>query len=241
MVKKHSPILITRPEPGATRSARRVKAMGFEPLVMPLQQICALHPEKRLAAADLVADLVTVTSANLFTFLDPDFVAELKHLPLFCVGVRTAEAAQRAGFSNIRVAAGDARALAALINGACPAPSRIVYLCARQRKPDLEDGLRAKGHQISSFEIYSNDDLQPQSDQIDEFLQVKPKAALVYSARAATRLSAFLQSLQSGIRPDLQFYCLSEAVAKNLPAGVTSFISDDPVEASLLALLGKGD
>ncbi|TJX45058.1 MAG: uroporphyrinogen-III synthase, partial [Mesorhizobium sp.] len=35
-------VLVTRPEPGASRTARKLEEMGFEPLLLPLTETVAL-------------------------------------------------------------------------------------------------------------------------------------------------------------------------------------------------------
>ena len=102
-------VWVTRTEPGASRTARRLKALGHEPLVEPVLEV---HPLP--AAIDLggVGALAFTSGNGLHAFakLNPD-----RGLPVFTVGEATAKAAREAGFGSVMSAGGDVQALAMLI------------------------------------------------------------------------------------------------------------------------------
>ena len=100
-------VLITRPEPGAAETARRIAALGFEPLIAPALTI-EISPV-RLPSADAAA--VLATSGNALAACWPAF----QNRRLYTVGDATAERARATGFTDVISAAGDAAALASLV------------------------------------------------------------------------------------------------------------------------------
>ena len=100
-------ILLLRPEPGASQSAERARAMGLEPVVAPLFSILSAAWDAP-AAGDF--DAVLLTSANAARH-GGTRLAHYTHLPCFAVGEATAEAARAAGFAEVHTGPGDAAAL----------------------------------------------------------------------------------------------------------------------------------
>lgn len=100
-------VLVTRPEPEASETARRLRALGFAPVTSPLLAIAPvparLPPPSRLQA-------IIVGSINAVRALPGRF----RPVPLLAVGDATADSACAQGFRDVRSARGDARDLAAL-------------------------------------------------------------------------------------------------------------------------------
>ena len=91
-------VLVTRPEPDATRQAERLAARGHEPVLAPLLAIeSATDTPPELEGAQALI----VTSRNALRALasHPDLATALQ-LPLFAVGEATAKAATDLGFTN---------------------------------------------------------------------------------------------------------------------------------------------
>lgn len=99
-------VLITRPEPGAAKTAASITALGFEPLIasMLVVTICAARPPTKVAATLL-------TSGNAVAGCPKSLYV----LPVFAVGAATAALAQRVGFRHVFSADGDSTALASLV------------------------------------------------------------------------------------------------------------------------------
>ena len=106
-------LLVTRPEPDATRTANALTALGHEAMIAPLLTMRTLQ-DTRLPKR-LFQGLI-LTSANTVRALkdhpERDLVA---HLPVFAVGDNTALAARRAGFDQVTSAGGDVVALTATL------------------------------------------------------------------------------------------------------------------------------
>jgi len=216
-------IWITRAEPGAGRTAEKLRALGHEPVVAPLLEVHALPAEIVL---DGVAALA-FTSANgvrAFAERSPE-----RGLPVFTVGDSTAAAARKAGFDEVRSASGDLDALADLIaaharslQGAVLAPG------PREPAGDLPRALAAQGVTARAIALYETLPLSPPSGMgpVD--------AALIHSPKAGERLA-----LVMGGRPGPAAYCISAAAAAPLAGRPFARIewAERPDEDSLLALL----
>ncbi|TIP39300.1 MAG: uroporphyrinogen-III synthase [Mesorhizobium sp.] len=223
-------VLVTRPEPGASRTARRLEALGFQPVLLPLTETSALPVEATIGDAVAVA----VTSANAVRHAPKALIASLAGLPCHAVGKRTAEACRAAGFLSVAEGPGDAEALAEAIAGG---------LAGKVRFQAFEQRLTAAGVHVKAVETYDTTSIDYGDAVVVSRLSGQPvEAALLYSAKA----SAALVSLIS--RPNLrqlfkktEFLALSARVAEPLDgiAGQTISIASQPEEDALLALLSQ--
>src|SRR5882757_8304646 len=71
-------VLVTRPEPGASRTAIRLEAQGFQPVLLPLTETVMLPVETKTISG-VVA--VAVTSANAVRHAPKELIAALAALP----------------------------------------------------------------------------------------------------------------------------------------------------------------
>src|SRR5436305_8404106 len=127
-------LLITRPEPDATRTAQTLRARGHEVLMAPLLFTQTLDAE---FAGPYGA--VLMTSANAARAVAAHGRAgELRALPAYVVGSRTAKAAREAGFADVESANGALADLVRLVAtrfGGSRTP--VLYLAAEHRAGDL--------------------------------------------------------------------------------------------------------
>ncbi|UVK56202.1 uroporphyrinogen-III synthase [Mesorhizobium sp. AR02] len=231
-------VLVTRPEPGASRTARRLQDMGLQPVVLPLTETVALPADAGLFPDDAVA--IAVTSANAVRHASKEVIAALAALPCHAVGARTAEAARKMGFSAVIEGSGDAEALSESIAAAFPGKA-IVYLCGRVRFPVFEQRLQAAGVQVSAVETYDTLPVRYSDETILALLSSQPvDAVLLYSAKvaAAMQLMADRPALQR-VFEKTRFFALSARIAAALDdsAGKAIRIAAQPDEEALLALL----
>ncbi|MDX8462009.1 uroporphyrinogen-III synthase [Mesorhizobium humile] len=232
-------VLVTRPEPGASRTARRLETLGFQPVLLPLTETSALPAEVTIGG-DPVA--VAVTSANAVRHAPTALIAALANLPCHAVGKRTAEACRAAGFVSVTDGPGDAEALADTIAGGL-AGKAIVYLCGRIRFPGFEQRLAAAGAHVQAIETYDTVGIDYGDADVVARLSDHPvEAALLYSVKASAALVKLIT------RPALQhlfekteFLMLSARVAEPLDrvAGRRIQIALQPDEDALLALLSQ--
>ena len=130
-------VLIVRAAEDARRTAARLEAAGHRTIVAPVLEIRNLD----FARPRSCFDAVIATSAHAFG--RPGALAGLLDLPLFVVGARTSDAAQRAGFSRPKTVAANVEALMCDLRERMPSGAHFLYLAGRDRKPDVESSLAA--------------------------------------------------------------------------------------------------
>ncbi|TGQ07617.1 MULTISPECIES: uroporphyrinogen-III synthase [unclassified Mesorhizobium] len=232
-------VLVTRPEPGASRTARRLEALGFQPVLLPLTETSALPVEVTIGA-DAVA--VAVTSANAVRHAPQALIAVLAGLPCHAVGKRTAEACRAAGFLSVTEGPGDAEALADLIAGDL-AGKAIVYLCGRVRFPAFERRLAEAGVRVQPIETYDTTGIDHGDAEVVTRLSGQPvEVVLLYSAKASAALANLIaRPVLKQLFEKTDFLALSARVAKPLDgvAGHRIRIAPRPDEDALLTLLSQ--
>lgn len=231
-------VLVTRPEPGASRTAQRLLDQGFQPILLPLTETVALLVDADGVANNAVA--VAVTSANAVRHAPKEIIAALAGLPCHAVGKRTAEAAHTAGSFSVSEGPGDAQALADALAGDY-AGQTIVYLCGRVRFPGFEQRLQAAGVHVRAVETYDTVALDYSDEAVLARLSGLPvEAVLLYSANAATAMQALAgRPALLGVFEGTVFFALSARIAAALAdvAGDRIRIAPEPSEDALLGLL----
>lgn len=211
-------VLVTRPEPDATRTAAELAERGHEPVVTPLM-VPLYDRAVAIPTADLAAVVMSSANAARAVAGRPE-MAELAKVPAFTVGAATARAAEEAGFRSVRSAAGAAGDLAALVAAAVPPGSgTVLYLAGRDRAGDLDGLIAATGRPVRMVEVYRAE--------VAEALPIEAAAALaglsagerlaalVFSRRSAEQLVRRLAELQDpGVPLHLDLACISEAAAE---------------------------
>jgi uroporphyrinogen-III synthase len=154
-------VLITRPAEDAGRLAQAIRERGRAPVLAPLFAV-----RTRPIAPVPGVQAVLVTSGNAL----PALPAAWHGTALLAVGDATAARARAAGFSRVRSAAGDARALAALAREALLPEDGAVLLASGEGQGEaLAAMLRAAGFAVERRTAYA----------------VQPVAALPRAAAAA--------------------------------------------------------
>jgi uroporphyrinogen-III synthase len=212
-------IWITRAEPGASRTAEKVRALGHEPVVAPLLEV---HPLPAEIALDGVAALAFTSANGVRAFAER---SEERALPVYTVGDATAAAARKAGFAKVASPYGDLDALADLI--AAQATGPVLAPGPREPAGDLPRALAAQGVTARALALYETLPVYPNTlGQVD--------AVLVHSPKAGERLAVVL-----GGKPGPAAYCISAAAAAPLAGHPFAEVrwASHPDEDSLLALL----
>ncbi|WP_312785148.1 uroporphyrinogen-III synthase [Brevundimonas sp.] len=224
-------VWITRAQPGAARTAARLTALGYDPVVAPLLAIRPLPDALKTAPNFATVAALAFTSPNgvaAFAALTLD----LRDLPVFAVGDATAEAARDAGFTDARSAAGDIHALAALIK-ASPIQGLILAPGAREPAGDLPALLPE--HAVRRLPVYT-------AEETDAAPPADFDAVLLHSPRAARALAAALAAvLTPDVAANRVAVCISAAAAAPLAALSFAEIrtAEAPDENSVLTALGK--
>jgi uroporphyrinogen-III synthase len=228
-------VLVTRAEPGAAATARRLEALGHTALRAPMLLI-----QPAPAQVDDISQFqgLAFTSSNgvhAFAAQSP-----LRTPRAWCVGEATADAALQAGFLDVHIAGGDVHKLAQLIAAsASPEAGPLLHVAGADLAGDLAALLRPHGFETTVRTFYRAVAAQEFSAEADAALVAPPQidAVLFHSARGA-RTFATLARGKDGL-PRIDALCLSEAVA----AAVRPLtwrrvaIAGEPLDSALLALL----
>jgi uroporphyrinogen-III synthase len=228
-------VLITRPEPDATRTAQSLRSRGHEVIVAPLLRTEAIAAD---VSGDFAAVLMTSANAARSIAAHPQF-ASLRSLPVLAVGDRTADAARQAGFAQVDSAAG---ALPDLVRLASRfAGRRLLYLAGEDRAGDLAAELARHRVTVDTAVIYRAVAAEALPAEAAQALAAgRIDAALHYSRRSAETLLRLAEraGLLNAVL-SLAHYCLSDAVAVPLrEAGAGQvLVATSPAEAQLLDLV----
>lgn len=220
-------VWVTRAEPGAARTADRLTALGFTPIVAPLLTLAPLPGALDAAPDPAAVAVLALTSPNGVEAFAP-LIPRFRHHPVFAVGDATAEAARAAGFADVRSAAGDIHALARLIAAEAPA-GPLLAPGAREPAGDLPALL--PGRPVQRLPVYAAFETHaPAPGAFD--------AVMLHSPRAARALAAGLRRPAAAGRVAI---CISEAAAAPLrPFDFAEIrIAAAPDERAMLSALGK--
>ena len=227
-------MLVTRPEPDASETARRLSALDIEAVVDPLliaQTLPTTLPDARGFAA------LAVTSANALRALhDRGELPRFLKLPLYAVGDRTADLAKSMGFAEVVSARGNLSDLVALLAKA-GIDGPVLYPAARQQAGDLAKALAPHGIMVITTPVYAMTAAPRFSDSTRTHLDAGTlHAGLFYSRRTAETFAALAQGLSD--KAKLGMLCLSEAVAEPLIAAhfVRVALPDHPSEEAMMGL-----
>jgi uroporphyrinogen-III synthase len=210
-------LLVLRPEPGASVTVDRAKALGLDAFAVPLFEIEPIAWEPPPATK---FDALLVTSANALRCAG-DALLELRGLEVHAVGEATAEAARETGFSIASVGdAGVDRLLASIDPGL-----KLLHLCGEDRR---EPG--ASRQEITPVAVYRALELDS-----PDLRQASDSVALIHSPRAGRRLGQLIAD-----RGSISIAAISEAAAETPGSGWAAVeVASAPNDEALLALAAR--
>ncbi|MDY6924143.1 MAG: uroporphyrinogen-III synthase [Pseudomonadota bacterium] len=215
-------VWVTRAEPGATRSAARLTALGYEPVVASL---LAIRPLAR-PAPDLegVAALAFTSRNGVAAFAA---LSDARSLPVFAVGDATAAAARAAGFATVRSAGGALEDLARLLTTAAPTGGAVLAPGALEPAGDLPAMMagRVEVRPLPLYEAVATGTAAPAG--FDAVLVHSPRAG-----RALAELGPFAGQAAVAISA-------AAAAALASGSGLEIRIAARPDEPALFEALGK--
>ncbi|WP_210496595.1 uroporphyrinogen-III synthase [Microvirga antarctica] len=226
-------VLVTRAPDDAVRTASRLVARGHEALIASVTDIVLTDLPPPVGGWDAIL----LTSAHAAPALET--LAD-RAVPVFAVGERSADAARASGFSDIRVAAGDATALARLVQRDSPAGAALLHVTGRHRKDEPAASLTAAGFTVVAWEAYEARALDRLPVVATQALAAgRIDAALHYSRRSVGLLLELAGGADVLSRLSaLPHFCLSDDVAEPLKSlGFQVRVAAAPDEGSLLASL----
>jgi len=230
-------VLVTRPQPGATKTSERLLSQGFLPLVLPLTKIVPLPAKKPNGKFDAVA----VTSANSLRQAPDTMLQSLLGLPCFVVGEATAAVARARGFETVTTGDGDGTSLAQIVVEELCTGARILYLTGRVRAPDFELALRKSGIHFRTMKSYDTVLVSYTTDfLVNFFSKGRIDCCLLYSRWGAEEFMRLSSQVDIAHHFDnTSVFCLSARVAAGLAGRDRSLIhvAGRPEEDALLELL----
>lgn len=211
------PVLILRPEPGASATAARAESLGLEPIVAPLFEV---EPVAWEAPPTTLFDALLLTSANAVRHGGSQ-LAQYRSLPVHAVGESTGKAAREAGFAVQTVGSGDVHDLLRQLPGSL----RLLHLAGEQRRDPAHAEVI-----INAIPVYRTIAVQ------SPCLPVRvPVVALVHSPRAGERLTEVACD-----RSMVTIVAISDAAAAACGMGWQSVhVADRPSDDALLSLAAR--
>lgn len=214
------PLLILRPEPGATHTAAAARALG---LATTAASMFAVHPVAWQPPAAAQHDALLLTSANAVRHAGPALAA-LATLPAYAVGQATAAAAREAGLTVAHVGASDAASLLAEMSAAGIA--RPLHLAGREHHAAVLAGVT-----VTRRIVYASEAVTTLPAAAARALDADA-IALLHSPRAASLFASLLDRP----RAEVAIAALSPAVAEAAGAGWAALaVAAIPDDRALLA------
>lgn len=230
-------ILVTRPEPDASRLAGKLKKLGHDVVLAPMMVIENL-PGTKITTENVQALLVT--SANGARALGR--ATAFRNVKVFAVGYASAEAVREEGFDDVISADGDVPSLTKQVIADCkPKNGKLIHIAGTDVAGDLSGLLKVAGFVCDRAVLYETIVVdQLDKDILDQLNSRFFDAILFYSPRTALIFKANIEA--AGLEATLDrvaALCLSEAVAEKI--GDLSWsdvkIAKEPNQDSLLTLL----
>ncbi len=220
-------VLVTRPEPGASATARRLEALGHEVVTEPLFTV---HSVEWTPPGEAF-DALMLTSANAVRLAGP-LPGRWRALPCYAVGKATAQVAETHGFINVFTSTGDAEMLAGRM--AADGVATALHLAGREHRR-----IAALRPHILTRIVYAADPVERLDDgTIASLAAGTVSHVLLYSPRAATRFA--LLADQAGLdRNGMTLGALSPLVAEAAGPGWRAVaVAAEPREDQLFAACG---
>jgi uroporphyrinogen-III synthase len=229
---------LTRPEPDASRTAVTLQNRGHRVLIAPL-----LHMEKLEGARFGLGPWagVIATSANALRVIAGHRQRdELIGLPLLTVGRHTTQAARECGFSDVRSADGDSRALAALAADTFRgAVAPLLYVAGEDQTSDLGAALRDRGLRVRTSVVYTMRKATALPEPLLDALSEDTLDGVLHYSRRTAETYIDLADAVSLRRAALMpvHYCLSREIAEPLRGANAIKIAPRPDETALLQMI----
>ena len=216
-----TPVIILRPEPGASRTAERARKLG---LVVQCHTLFVAKAIDWTAPSADNFDAILLTSANTARLAGAGLQA-YQGLPAYAVGYATAEAMKEAGFASVTAGESDGSAIAAMI--AADGHIRVLHPGGRT-VAHIEPG-PLHIERVPVYEMVQSDDDLP---------EIAPGAVLlIHSPRAGMVIARRLSAAQ---RAGLHIVAISPAALAACGDGWASArATDKPNDESMLSLAAR--
>ena len=222
------PLLVLRPEPAASLTAKSAFDEGWRPIISPIFQI---EPIAWATPGPQDYDALFVTSANAVRQAGKG-LKRFTAMPAYAVGAATARALKAAGFTDIRTGRGDAAMMldAAAENGV----ARALHLAG--------EDYRDVGHDAITIDrriVYRSAAIDRLGEKALTALREGDAVALLHSGRAAEHFAKLCDDARIS-RGSIAVAALAPAVLAAAGPGWRSAIAAaKPDDAALLAAAAR--
>jgi uroporphyrinogen-III synthase len=225
-------ILITRPEEDGKEIAARLAERGHQVLLCPLLTP-RFHdgPEPDLKG---VQALLATSANGVRAFVRR---TSKRDFSVFAVGPQTAEEARKSGFTEVRSADGDAKALALAATRWAAKKGVLLHICSEDAPATLTANLILRGFQVRRCPLYTIEPARSLAKQARAALENHElDGAMFFSPKSARIFGVLADGLPTEY---LTAFCISQATAQALcptPFGRIA-VAARPNQAGMLALL----
>ena len=220
------PLVIVRPEPGATTTLMAARNQGLEAYAYP---IFAVRPIPWVSIPRAEVDAVLLGSANALRH-GGAALNDYRGLPAYCVGQATAVAAQAAGFPVARIGTGG---LQQVLNAVAPEHARVLRLAGVARVP-LQP---PPGVTLETRTVYASVAM-PMGKSLDRQLE-NPAVVMLHSGEAASHFDAICTAADID-RSHIRLAVIGPRVARLVGEGWARVeCAELPNDAALLALASQ--
>lgn len=226
-------ILITRPQEDGKEIAARLAERGHEALLAPLLTP-RFHEGPEPDLNGVVA--ILATSANGIRALVRR--TPKRDFSVFAVGPQTAEEARKSGFTEVRNADGDAKALALAATLWAARKGVLLHVCGEDAPGTLAQNLTLRGFKVRRCPLYAIEPATGLPEAARRALEnLSLDGAMFFSPRSARIFGTLADGLPT---EDLTAYCISPATAQALsPMRFAQIaVAARPNQAAILALVG---
>ncbi len=225
-------ILVTRPLEDGKEIAARLAEMGHQALLAPLLAP-RFHDGPESDLTDVQA--ILATSANGIRALARRTAR--RDFSIFAVGPQTAEEARKSGFTEIKNADGDAKALAEAATRWASHKGVLLHVCGEDAPGTLAENLSLRGFKVRRVVLYAIEPATQLPPQAVAALKAGAlDAAMFFSPRSARIFGVLADDLPT---ESLTALCISAATAQALVS--LSFarvaVAARPNQAAMLALV----
>jgi uroporphyrinogen-III synthase len=211
------PVLVLRPEPGASATVERARKRRLSATAIPLFEIESLAWEPPDAGG---FDGLLLTSANAVR-RGGDQLESLRALPAYAVGEATAGAAREAGFSIAATGNADVDRFLASIDPEL----RLLHLCGADRRSPEHPS-----QSITPIIVYRANPVEA-----PDLSSAKGAVALIHSPRAGRRFAELVRD-----RISTSIVAISSAAAEAVGRGWQAVeVADQPTDDALLAVAAR--
>jgi uroporphyrinogen-III synthase len=233
-------IVITRPRDEAVGLAAELNARGFDTLVEPMLEIVPVPAEIPDLGRYRALAFSSANGVRAFAGRSP-----IRSIPAYAVGARTAESLRLAGFADIRAAAGDGDAMAALISETLEPADPLLHVSGVAVARDLEMMLAPSGFVVDRLTLYDAVPAAKFSQPlVDALYACTISSVLFFSVRTASAFGTLLQ--EHGLADmitSISAFCLSRQVADVVGRSPWRRVvaAAQPTSQSMIAMLPLSD